>query len=381
MAWNEPGNGGKDRDPWRNNNKDQGPPDLDDVFKKLTGKFGGLFGGKGGGGNDVSSLAITLVVLVGLLIWGFSGIYTVTEAERGVVLRFGAYNEQVEPGLHWNPKFIDKVIPVDVKSIRSMPASGFMLTQDENVVRVEMDVQYRVFEPEKYLFTVTNADDSLRQAMDSALRSVIGHSSMDDVLTTGREVVRQQTRELLEDIILPYDMGIEIVDVNFLPARPPEEVKDAFDDAISAQEDEERFVREAEAYERSKEPEARGRVKRMEQQAEAYKQEAILKSQGEVARFNALLPHYQANQDVTRERLYLETMEEVFKNSSKILLDSEGSGNMLYLPLDKIIQQSEQNRAPKSSSYSSPSRSIDSVNSTTNGSSSIRGERPRSGRG
>ena len=221
-----------------------------------------------------------------------------------------------------------------------MPTTGFMLTEDENIVRVAMEVQYRIVAPEKYLFSVTNADNSLLQALDSSLRFVIGHSTMDDALTTGREVVRQETWEMLDKIIAPYDLGIEIVDVNLQQTRPPEQVKDAFDDAIAAQEDEERFVREAEAYEREKEPIARGQVKRIEQQARSYEEGIILQAQGAVAKFNQLLPEYQANPEVTRQRLYIESMEQVLSKSSKVLIDNKAGGNLTFLPLDKLMSNS-----------------------------------------
>lgn len=350
MAWNEPGNKGKD--PWGNGNKNQGPPDLDEVFKKLSKKFGGALGG-GNNSGGISGLSIVLLLGIAAVIWFASGFYTIKEAERGVVLRLGKFNQEVIPGLHWQPTFIDRVIPVDIESIRSLQAAGFMLTRDENVVRVEMDVQYRVIDPYAYLFNTTQPTDSLSQAMDSALRYVIGHTTMDDILTTGREVVRQQTREELLKIIEPYKLGLEVVDVNFLPARPPEEVKGAFDDAIAAQEDEERYVREAEAYALSIEPQARGQVRRLEQQASAYKEQVILKAQGEVARFEKLLPEYKSAPEVTRERLYLETIERVYGNTSKVMVDVDGGNNMIYLPLDKIMQQ-QQGTSPRSSSLVPP---------------------------
>jgi len=347
MAWNEPGKDGKkDQDPWQSNGKknEQGPPDLDVVFQKLSNLFGGLFGkkpssGNGGGKSGSGKFVIIAVLVLLLAVWFVSGWYTVKESDRGVVLRFGAYNTQVEPGLHWNPKFVDEIIPVNVEAFRTMPTTGFMLTEDENIVTVAMEVQYRIVAPEKYLFSVTNADNSLLQALDSSLRFVVGHSSMDDVLTTGREVVRQDTWELLEKIIEPYELGIEIVDVNLQQTRPPEQVKAAFDDAIAAQEDEQRFVREAEAYEREKEPIARGQVKRIEQQAQAYSEGLILRAEGEVARFNNLLPQYLANPEVTRQRIYIETMESVLQNSSKVLIDSKGGSNLTFLPLDKLMNK------------------------------------------
>lgn len=337
MAWNEPGNSGKDRDPWGNNGKNQTPPDLDKLLRNVLKKISGLTGGGRRSGAEVGGMGIGLVLIVALLAWVISGFYTIKEAERGVVLRFGKFYKSVEPGLRWKATFIDQVIPVDVESVRSLPAAGFMLTRDENVVRVEMDVQYRVADPRKYLFSVTNADDSLSQATDSALRYVVGHTSMDDVLTRGREKVRQDTWQELEQTIDPYDMGILVVDVNFLPARPPEEVKDAFDDAISAQEDEERFIREAEAYAREVEPKARGQVKRLEEEAQAYKEQVVLKATGEVARFNELLPQYLAAPELTRQRLYLDTMEDIYSRANKVIVDlPSGSNSMVYLPLDKL---------------------------------------------
>jgi membrane protease subunit HflK len=187
---------------------------------------------------------------------------------------------------------------------------------------------------------VTDADHSLQQALDSALRYVVGHSRMDQVLTTGREVVRQRTWDELNKIIEPYNLGLIVTDVNFKDSRPPAEVKDAFDDAIAAQEDEERFIREAEAYEREIEPRARGQVTRMTQEAEGYKERIILEAQGEVARFEQLLPEYQAAKEVTRQRLYIDMMEEVLGSSSKVLVDVKGGNNMMYLPLEKIMQNS-----------------------------------------
>ena len=357
MAWNEPGNNGKDRDPWGNSGKNQTPPDLDKVFRNFLQKLSALLGGRRPGG-DVSSLGIVLIVMVALVAWVISGFYTIKEAERGVVLRFGKFYQSVEPGLRWKATFIDQVIPVDVESVRSLPAAGFMLTQDENVVRVEMDVQYRVADARKYLFSVTNADDSLSQATDSALRYVVGHTTMDEVLTRGREKVRQDTWQELEQTIEPYDMGIVVVDVNFLPARPPEEVKDAFDDAISAQEDEERFIREAEAYAREVEPKARGQVKRLEEEAQGYKEQVVLKSSGEVARFNELLPQYLAAPDLTRERIYLETMEEIYSKANKVLVAlPEGSNSMIYLPLDKMAPGKSANAPRQPASVPSSTRS------------------------
>ncbi|EGR3000531.1 TPA: FtsH protease activity modulator HflK [Vibrio parahaemolyticus] len=369
MAWNEPGNNngnnGRDNDPWGNNNRggqrpggrDQGPPDLDEVFNKLSQKLGGKFGKKGGGGSSIGggggAIGFGVIAIIAIAVWIFAGFYTIGEAERGVVLRLGKYDRIVDPGLNWRPRFIDEYEAVNVQAIRSLRASGLMLTKDENVVTVAMDVQYRVADPYKYLYRVTNADDSLRQATDSALRAVIGDSLMDSILTSGRQQIRQSTQETLNQIIDSYDMGLVIVDVNFQSARPPEQVKDAFDDAIAAREDEERFIREAEAYKNEILPKATGRAERLKKEAQGYNERVTNEALGQVAQFEKLLPEYQAAPGVTRDRLYIDAMEEVYTNTSKVLIDSESSGNLLYLPIDKLAGkegQTDTKRKSKSSS-------------------------------
>jgi len=368
MAWNEPGNNngnnGRDNDPWGNNNRgdkggrEQGPPDLDEVFNKLSQKLGGKFGKKGGSGKGPSflgggAIGFGVIAVIAIVIWVFAGFYTIGEAERGVVLRLGKYDRIVEPGLNWRPRFIDEVTPVNIQMIRSMRASGLMLTKDENVVTVAMDIQYRVADPFKYLYRVTNADDSLSQATDSALRAVIGDSLMDSILTSGRQQIRQSTQETLNQIIDTYDMGLVIVDVNFQSARPPEQVKDAFDDAIAAREDEERFIREAEAYKNEILPKATGRAERLKKEALGYSERVVNESLGQVAQFEKLLPEYQAAPEVTRKRMYLDAMQEVYSNTSKVLVDSKSSGNLLYLPIDKLAGQ--QNTTTKRADMSSSS--------------------------
>ncbi len=383
MAWNEPGN--NDKDPWKNKGgKNQGPPDLDELLNDLGKKVSGIFGGKGGSsggsnpsGKSFSSIGISLVLIIAIVVYAFSGFYTIKEAEKGIVLRFGQSSGLVDPGINWKWTFIDRIIPVDMQSTREMQASGFMLTQDENVVRVEMQIQYRVVNARDYVFSVTNADDSLNQSLDSALRYVVGHAKMDDILTSGREQIRQSVWQELEKIIEPYNLGLIIVDVNFKDARPPNEVKDSFDDAIAAQEDEVRFLREAEAYARGIEPRARGRVKRMEQEALAYKGRTVLDAEGEVARFDKILPEYQAAPEVTRQRLYIATMEKVYSNTSKVMVDVDGGNNMMYLPLDKIMQQQSVTQRVTPQSYSQPQQQ--SSNNTSPNSSTGRSDRFNSG--
>lgn len=360
MAWNQPGNNGQDRDPWGSSNnqggnsggngnkggREQGPPDLDDIFRKLSKKLGGLGGGKGGLGGGSGSQGprgpmggriVGIVAAAAVIIWAASGFYTIKEAERGVVTRFGKFSHLVEPGLNWKPTFIDNVQAVNVESVRELAASGVMLTSDENVVRVEMNVQYRVTDPERYLFSVTSADDSLRQATDSALRGVIGKYTMDRILTEGRTVIRSDTQRELEETIRPYNMGITLLDVNFQTARPPEEVKAAFDDAIAARENEQQYIREAEAYTNEVQPRANGQAQRILEEARAYKTQTVLEAQGEVARFAKILPEYKAAPEITRERLYIETMEKVLSHTRKVLVNDKGS-NLMVLPLDQMLK-------------------------------------------
>ena len=337
---NENGWGARD-----NKNQEQSPPDIEEVFNNLLKKLGG--GNKKGGSNNTSpnmpsfnlGKILPIAAVIGGIIWGASGFYTIKEAERGVTLRFGEFHSIVQPGLNWKPTFIDKVIPVNVEQVRELKTQGAMLTKDENMVKVEMTVQYRVQNPEKYLFSVSNADNSLGQATDSALRYVIGHMTMNDVLTTGRAVVREDTWKALNDIIKPYDMGLEVIDVNFQSARPPEEVKDAFDDAIKAQEDEQRYIREAEAYAREKEPIARGDAQRIVEEATAYKDRVVLDAQGEVERLQRLLPEFKEAPDLLKERLYIQTMEKVMANTPKVMLDSNNGNNLTVLPLEQLMSK------------------------------------------
>ncbi|WP_312947616.1 FtsH protease activity modulator HflK [Superficieibacter sp.] len=359
MAWNQPGNNGQDRDPWGSNKpggnpggngnkggREQGPPDLDDIFRKLSKKLGGFGGGNRGNGTggapqgprgQLGGRVVGIAVAAVVIIWAASGFYTIKEAERGVVTRFGQFNHLVEPGLNWKPTFIDEVTPVNVEAVRELAASGVMLTSDENVVRVEMNVQYRITDPRRYLFSVTSADDSLRQATDSALRGVIGKYTMDRILTEGRTVIRSDTQRELEETIRPYNMGITLLDVNFQAARPPEAVQAAFDDAISARENEQQSIREAEAYSNEVQPRANGQAQRILEEARAYKTQTVLEAQGEVARFAKILPEYKAAPEITRERLYIETMEKVLSHTRKVLVNDKG-GNLMVLPLDQMLK-------------------------------------------
>lgn len=359
LAWNAPGsnndnkpkepssNGPKDGpsysgnndDPWARYKKKQQGFDLNKFLNMLKKALFGSSNNSEQKGKKSTNMGLSLVLAVLLGIYIFTGFYTVKEAERGVVLRFGKVYDVVEPGLRWKMSGIDSVHVVDIEQVRAIQSSGSMLTEDENVVIVEMDVQYRISDPVKYLFSVTDPDNSLTEATDSALRYVVGHTMMDDILTSGREMVRQNTKDLLVSIIEPYNMGLSVVDVNFLPARAPEQVKEAFDDAIAAQEDEQRFKREAEAYANEVLPRAEGQVQRILNEAQGYKSQVVLKAQGEVARFEQILPEFNASPDITRTRIYLETMQEVLSKASKVIVDNKGGQSpVLYMPMPSMMQ-------------------------------------------
>lgn len=349
MAWNQPGNNGQDRDPWgssKNNSgnsggnnrggRNQGGVDLDNLFrnlKKVLDKFSGNT--PNGSANNARFIGWGIVAIC--VVWVGSGFYTIKEAERGVVTRFGKFNHLVQPGLNWKPTFIDRVIPVNIETTRELATSGMMLTADENVVRVEMNVQYRVTDPVGYLYSVTSPDNSLRQATDSALRAVIGKYSMDRILTEGRTVVRSDTQSELVKTVNPYKMGITVQDVNFQAARPPEEVQAAFDDAIAARENEQQYIRQAEAYVNEVQPRANGQAQRLLENAKAYRSKVVLEAQGEIARFNRLLPEYKAAPEITRERMYLETMERILGQTRKVLMDGNNN-SLMVLPLEQMLR-------------------------------------------
>ncbi len=350
MAWNEPGGGG-DKDPWSNkgNRGNQGPPDLDEVFKNLQKKFGGLFGGKKGGGSNGGSIlpagsgiGIGLIIVILLGFWMATGFYKVEEAERAVVFRFGKHVDTTQKGLHWHlPTPIERVEKVDVTKVYTIPLNSTMLTQDENIVDILGTVQYQIDDAEKYLFNVRNPEISLAQVTESALRQSIGRSKMDYVITEGRGEIAIQVRGIIQEIVNKYETGLNIFKVNIQNAKPPEAVKDAFDDVTQAREDEERFKNEAEAYRNEVIPKARGASARMREEAEAYKNEVIAMAEGEAVRFKQLYKEYKKAPAITRDRLYIDMMESVLSNSSKVMVDVEGGNNLLYLPLDKLMERQE----------------------------------------
>src|SRR5690554_2259627 len=353
MAWNEPGGNRNDNDPWgtgggRRGN-DQGPPDLDEALKKGLEKLNRMLGGKGGNsGNSGGSssggsaggfgavIALAAILAVGYVV--FQSFYTVNEQERAVVLRFGEFSKTENPGLRFKVPLIDDVTKVLVTSVRTAQSSGQMLTQDENLVTVDLQVQYRVNDARDYVLNVRDSNQALAFATDSALRHEVGSSTLDDVLTEGRAELAVRVEQRLQGFLQEYGAGLEIVRVNVESTQPPAAVQDAFREVQRAREDEQRVKEEAETYRNKVVPEARGQAQRMIEEASAYKQEVIERARGETARFLELLAVYQMAPTVTRERMYLQTLETVLSNSSKILVDTESSGNMMYLPLDRLTQ-------------------------------------------
>ena len=270
-----------------------------------------------------------------------TGFYKIEEAERGIVLRFGKHVDTTQSGLHWHwPTPIESVIKVDVTKVHNVPLKATMLTQDENIVDIEGTIQYQVADATSYLFSVRTPEISLSQAAESALRESIGKSKMDYVITEGRAQIGVQVEQLIQEIVDFYGTGIKVVKVNILSAKPPEAVKDAFDDVTQAREDEVRLINEAEAYRNEVVPKARGAAARLREEADAYKKEVIARAEGEAQRFTQQLSAYERAPSVTRDRLYLDMMESVLGNSSKVLVDLEGNNNLLYLPLDKLMSRS-----------------------------------------
>ncbi len=352
MAWNEPG-GSKGKDPWGGGNE-QGPPDLDEMLKKLQEKFGGLFGGRGDGGGsseggggipEASPLGIGIVIAVLLLVWALSGIYIVDEGRRGVVTQFGAFHDVTGPGPHWHARFIQRVEKVNVDQIRSVElgfddtGESVMLTQDENIIELKFSLQYKVKDPRDYLFNVRDPDSVLRQAAESAIREIVGKSTLDKVITTGRTEIAADTMKLLQQTLDHYKVGLELTSVNMQKAQAPQQVQDAFADAVKAREDEQRLKNEAEAYANDILPRARGAAARRIEEANAYKAKVIADAEGEASRFESILAEYQKSPVVTRERLYLDTMESVLERSTTVMVDVEGGNNLLYLPLDQIMKR------------------------------------------
>ena len=378
MAWNEPGNNGNDNDPWGGGRRgsDQGPPDIDEVIKKLSKKLNGLFGGPrsgsggGSGGSSKPGLSGGLlagVVALALVVWGFLGVYIVDEAERGVVLRFGEWVRTSPPGLHYHLPFpIESVLRPEVtrdnrieigfrdvtgnsSSRRDIKDESQMITGDENIVDIDFVVFWRISDAGEYLFNLAEPDDTIKVTAEAVMREIIGRTPIKNVLTEGRQSIQVQARQQLQDLLNEYGVGVRVRDVQLLAVDPPADVIDAFNEVQRARQDRDRLRNEAEAYANSVVPVARGEAERDIKLAEAYREQQIQEAQGEADRFISVFEAYEVAPEVTRRRMYLETLGEVLGSARKVIIDQKGgaSGVVPYLPLPEVQKRLEQdNRDP-----------------------------------
>lgn len=362
MAWNESGNG---KNPWDRDSRSDGPPDLDKIVRDWQRKLSGMFGKRGGGGGSggrggdsgAGGASLLGVLVLILLAWAATGFYRVDDAERGVVQRFGAYVKTTQPGLGWHiPWPVERVDLVNTNAIERFKQTTSMLTSDENIVIVDMVVQYQASDPLLYLFDVEDPVGTLAEASESAIREVIGKNTLDYILGEGRAPIAEQTQQVIQTAMNEYKTGIYVTKVNLQDVNFPAQVEAAVQDAIKAREDKERLKFEADSYANDILPRARGMAVRQIQDAEAYKDRVVADAQGEAARFEALLVEYKKAPEVTRERLYIEAMEYVFANSNKVLLDAEGSGNLLYLPIDKLMDRQRTGKVTMSPSSRPPTQ-------------------------
>jgi membrane protease subunit HflK len=339
MAWNEPGGGRKPQDPWGNRGRSgggSGGNGLDDILRKISDTLNGLFGGSGGGGSAGGMALFGPVLAIIALIWALMGVYKFDQAEQGVVMRFGKYHETVGAGLHWYPWLVDEVRRANTGELLKQPLQAEMITADQNLVSIQLTVQYRIGDARAYLLRVANAEDVLRHTTESALRHVVGNSSLNQVINEGRANLAIEMKPRLQGYLDKYQTGLVVSQVNIIEAQPPKSVSDAFIDVVRAKEDKDRLINESKTYANGIVPEARGKAQRMLQEAEGYKQEQIAKAEGDASRFNNLYTEYKKSPKVTRDRIYLETMQEVYSRSSKVMLDTRGN-NMIYVPIDQVI--------------------------------------------
>nr|VFK38753.1 MAG: membrane protease subunit HflK [Candidatus Kentron sp. SD]VFK43425.1 MAG: membrane protease subunit HflK [Candidatus Kentron sp. SD]VFK78845.1 MAG: membrane protease subunit HflK [Candidatus Kentron sp. SD] len=408
MAWNQPGNNGG-KDPWGNRGQ-QGPPDLDELFRKLQEGLGNLLGGGRGdgggkgnneGGDDdpekssagkVGLMGLSILLVAVLLVWGIAGFYIVQPEEEAVVLRFGAYSQTTEPGLNWRPLFIDTVEKVNVTGVRSVPIGyrdqgeggvsvpheSLMLTKDENIIDIKFEVQYRVHDPRSFLFNIVEPENTLRQATESAVREIVGKRKMDPIISKERDLVAEQAQLLIQEILDRYGeggAGIKVTSVNMQDAQAPKEVQAAYADAVRAREDEERFKNEAKAYAADIIPKARGEANAIRERSHAYRQRVVAAAEGETDRFLKVLNEYEKAPDITRARLYLEAVESVMENTSKVLIDVKDGNSLMYLPLDKLLmprtddlpEDTDANGKEKDQSAQSSPRAMERERSTDRG--------------
>lgn len=394
MAWNEPGNSNnndndkdknRDQDPWgkppKNNGGNEGPPDLDEALRKVKDSFNKFLGGKkpsnnnsgrnnGGGDFAVPILPIILIIIIVIIgFWLSKAIYVVDQQEEAVILRFGKYHDTVKPGLHIYFPPIDTKFQVNVTAERSYSKHGQMLTSDENIVEIPLTVQYRIIDLEKFVLKNDAPEQSLENATDSALRQVAGSTNMDDILTSGREKMAGDIQEELTKMLEKYETGIQVTQVNIQSATAPSDVQSAFDDVIRAREEQQKLKNEAETYQNGIVPDARGEAARIEKQSTGYREAIVDRATGEAIRFEKLLAAYQQAPKVTRKRMYLETIQEILTKTSKILVTGkDGQSQLLYLPIDKLMNNQQTVPTNSSTTNSNFSTGINSYTPPTDSS-------------
>lgn len=366
----------------RGNNNNDGPPDLDQIVRKFNQKLAGLFGGKSDGGGSggggapsgaVMSGGFGIAVMLAAMVWLATGFYIVDEGSQGVELRLGKYQRTTSSGPQWHwPYPVESVIVVNVSQVRAlevghrnnqktkMKDEALMLTEDQNIVDVQFAVQYTLSDAMKYVVNNNKPDEAVRQVAETAMREIVGRSKMDYVLYEGRGDIATRAKTLMQTILDRYQTGILISAVNLQNAQPPQEVQGSFEDAVRAKQDRDRLKNEGEAYANDILPKAKGFAARLLEEANGHKQNVIARAQGDAARFSSVVAEYEKAPQVTRERIYLETIQQVMQNTSKVLVDQKGGQNLLYLPLDKLIQMSGQSPVP----VAEPARSVTVTEST-----------------
>jgi len=342
MAWNEPG-GNKDKDPWGNKNNQDGPPDLDEIVKKMQNKFKSVLGGKASGrgsdGNGGSAFFLSFIAIIILIVWAASGVYIVDEQQKAVVLQFGKFKDETQPGLHWRfPVPIEQEYKINVTQVETYSNDFQMLTGDENIIFIQLEIQYRVEDAKDYLFKVADPVLTMEEVTESALRTAVGHRTMDTILEgQGRTELVDATRNELQELLNDYGTGINVVSVNLKEARPPREIDAAVIDVQKAKEDQDRFKKEGQAYANDVLPRAEGQAQSLREHASAYKLEKIAIAKGDTSRFLQTYAEYKKAPEITRKRLYLETMEEVLSNVSKVMVKIKKGNNIMYIPLQQIM--------------------------------------------
>ena len=361
MSLNDPQWGNRGNDDGGGKRPNQGPPDLEELWRDLNRRLSGMFDRKGGGSGggkppvDINPKflggGIGLLLGVVLLVWLASGFYIVDASQRGLVLQFGSYKESTEPGLRWRlPYPVQSHELVNISGVRTLEVGyrgsernkvlkeALMLTDDENIINIQFAVQYILKDPVDYLFKNRNPDEAVMQAAETSIREIVGKNKMDFVLYEGREQIAVKSSALMQSILDRYETGIMISKVTMQNAQPPEQVQAAFDDAVKANQDRERQKNEGQAYANDVIPKAQGTSARLLQEADGYRQRLIATAEGDASRFKQINSEYAKAPEVTRSRLYLETMQQVYSNTSKVMIDAKGQGNLLYLPLDKLMQ-------------------------------------------